>query len=150
MTITLTVPDDRPGHRLVPSKDKDGNVIVKDGKLQTHWERVLHSNARAHWTVEQEVKKKDHDRIGQAVLEARSPRPCWKHANVTVTLYVRTNNRRDDDGTYGTIKGVLDGLVHSRIIADDSKAVIGTPIIETIVDKARAYSYTVEVREVTA
>jgi len=147
-TLTLTVNNDRPGHQLVPSVDKRGNVIVKAGKLVTHWEPALHSNARVHWRVAQEVKKKDHAAIDLAALESHSPRPRWKRAAVTVTLYVRTNGRRDDDGTYGTIKGVLDGLVHSGIIADDSKSVIGTPTLVTIVDKARAYSYTVEVREV--
>jgi hypothetical protein len=141
-TLTLTVSNDRPGHRKVMSSP------LKDGTPRYRWEPALHSNARVHWRVAQEVKRKDHDRIEQAILEAHVPRPRWKRASVTVILYVRTNGRRDDDGSYGTIKGVLDGLVHSGIIADDSRAVIGTPTLVTIVDKARAYSYTVEVRGV--
>ena len=142
--ITLTVNDDRPGHRKVMGKP------LKNGTPRYRWEPALHSNARVHWRVAQEVKKKDHAAIDLAALESHSPRPRWKRAVVTITLYVRTNGRRDDDGTYGTIKGVLDGLVHSGIISDDSKSVIGTPTLVTIVDRARAYSYTVEVREVTA
>jgi hypothetical protein len=114
------------------------------------WKRVLSPNARPHWGSRAEAMRKDSEAIWAAARTRGAPPrpPCpFQHASVSVELVVPVNRRRDAENTLSTLKGVMDSLVRLGIIVDDDLATIGMPTVTIVVDKARAYEYTVTVEE---
>lgn len=128
---TATIPG-RPGH-----------LLTRSG-----WLRVLTPNGRAHWRQKAKCMRKDKEAVYVAVRSlggSSRDSPALTHAHVKVTFYVTVAARRDADNLLSSLKGVLDGLVDAGVLVDDSLDVIGMPEIAVVVDKARAYSYEIEV-----
>ncbi len=68
--------------------------------------------------------------MGETINELNLP---WTNANVKVLWYHRTRRFRDMWNMVGSLKGTLDGIVRSGILADDD--LVQPPLIFRKVDK---------------
>lgn len=82
---------------------------------------VLSPNAREHWSTKARATKAAR---GRAKLEAirvldRRPKPLWRQARYTATLYTMTGRRRDPDNFIASLKPSLDGIADAGIVRND-------------------------------
>jgi Holliday junction resolvase RusA-like endonuclease len=131
----------RPGHMK-----KMG--INKFGKPTERWDNVIKQSPTHHWRVIRECKVKDEVAVWaavNAVMAPDKPEVPIQRASLKFTLIVTTQRGRDYDNMMASLKGVIDGLTKSGIIADDNISVIGKPDIEVVVKPKLGYHYVIEV-----
>lgn len=76
----------------------------------------LHLNQRLHHMAH---AKKVAELRGMIAIEAAHV-PALKRCEVTLTWFVNTRTRRDDENPVPTLKALCDGLVDAEIVPDDT------------------------------
>ena len=81
----------------------------------------LSLNARMHWSV-----KARHTKRWRAFTASEAANfPELGACDVTLTWFVKTAHRRDEDNLYLLLKACCDGLVDANVTADDTAAYMG-------------------------
>lgn len=80
---------------------------------------------RGHWASKQGHARKWKKAVDD-VLKDRIKPPC-PLISAVLTLTRHSSSRPDFDGLVSSFKAVVDGLVESGVLADDSHEVIGVP-----------------------
>lgn len=80
---------------------------------------ALTNGPRGHWSVYQK-KLKAAQTMVWAEGKQQGLRPLTGRARVTITLVFGVERRRDRDGLFSRVKGVVDGLVKGGWLVDDS------------------------------
>lgn len=78
----------------------------------------LTENQRLHWSPKADLVKQVRASAWYAARSARIP--ALDRCTVTLTWFVRTNHRRDDDNVAPTLKAMCDGLVDAGVSKDDT------------------------------
>ena len=102
-------------------------MINADGSYQIQFKisgqpRPLNELLRMHYKKRNNYNKRWYEIIHYAVCRELPPKPLDK-ATISVTLYLP--KRYDYDGAVGALKPLIDGLVHAKIIRNDSYVVTG-------------------------
>ena len=99
-----------------------------------------------HWRVRAKERKTWRDKVAWAIREAgvKPPSVALSRAHLSFTRH--STQEPDHDNLAASFKPVLDGLI-GLIIADDSPAVIGTPMYRWGSAPPRGGYVTIEVRE---
>jgi hypothetical protein len=82
---------------------------------------ALTNGPRGHWSVYQK-KLKAAQTMVWAEAKHQGLKPITGRARVTITLVFGVERRRDRDGLFSRVKGLLDGLVKGGWLVDDSLA----------------------------
>jgi len=81
----------------------------------------LSLNARMHWSQKARHTKKWRAFAAQEAKHFPQMGAC----DVTLTWFVKTNHRRDEDNLYLLLKALCDGLVDAGIVPDDTSREMG-------------------------
>jgi hypothetical protein len=87
-----------------------------------HLPKALNKSLRTHYHQLNKEKKRWHELIILLTLRNRPASPLPK-ANLKITRHYYRS--LDYDGLVGSLKPVVDGLIHAQIIKDDSWGVLG-------------------------
>lgn len=68
------------------------------------------------------INKSWYDIVNLMVKNQLPPKPL-KKAQITVTIY--NNRQRDYDGAVGSLKPIIDGLVHAGVLHNDTYKITG-------------------------
>lgn len=81
----------------------------------------LSLNSRDHW-----AKKAKHTKTWRAFAAQMAHRyPELAACDVTLTWFVTTTHRRDEDNLYPLLKALCDGLVDAGVVRDDTPDLMG-------------------------
>lgn len=96
---------------------------------------------RKHWAVRSRWKKAWEEEIWGRWQEEKKKWtdyefPMTEKALVTISIFCL--KRQDEDNTYASMKGVIDGLVQAGILKDDSYDYVSTKFVHVPVTKKEA------------
>jgi Holliday junction resolvase RusA-like endonuclease len=84
-------------------------------------ERVLHPNARPHWSTKRKaVKQARHDAYCYAIAADWRPDTAWPEGPLHIWIdgYPKDRRRRDADGLLSSLKAALDGIADAMGVDD--------------------------------
>jgi len=89
--------------------------------------KELDPNGRFSWQAKIMPKKRYQEEAYISAILAMDKEkletPKWDEAFVTIKYYHKTKNFRDTDNIIASMKAVIDGIVHSGLLADDNEIV---------------------------
>ena len=102
-------------------------MINEDGSYQLNFKvsgqpLALNKVLRMHYHSRNKYNKRWYDIIHYAVWRQLPPKPLDK---ATITIILHLPKRYDYDGGVGALKPLIDGLVHAKVIRNDSYVVTG-------------------------